>query len=112
MTVFIIQNPSAVDHTLGLMKPKYDFTPAEKFGDLVYLLSPVAVPNRPQEVIEQLQEKLSNFSDKDHLLLVGNPCFIGWSCSVAAGFNNGRVKMLQWNGRRKRYYEVMARGLI
>ncbi len=112
MSVYVIQNHSVVDKNLSGMRPKYDFTSAEKYGELVFLLSPVAVPNNPQEVIEQLQEKLSNFSDEDYLLLVGNPCFIGWATAAAAGKNEGRVNMLQWNGRRKRYYEIKARGLI
>lgn len=112
MSVYIIQNHAIVDDVLSTLRPKYDFRPAEKFGDLVFLLSPIAVPNNPRETIAKLQKKLSNFTDADYLLLVGNPCFIGWASTVAAASNEGRVKMLQWNGRRKRYYEIKARGLI
>lgn len=112
MSVYVIQNHAVPDEATGLLKAKYDLSAAEEFGELVYLLSPIKVPNRPQEVIHQLQEKLSNFSDDDFLLLVGNPCFIGWATAIAAGTNNGRVQMLQWNGRRKRYYAIRAKNLI
>ena len=112
MSVYIIQNQHLVDKKTGTMRQKYNFQPAEKFGEIVFLLSPLAVPSRPQEIVVELQEKLSNFSDGDYLLLIGNPCFIGWSTAAAAAANNGRVKMLQWNGSRKRYYEIRAKDLI
>lgn len=112
MSVYVVQNPHFTDNKTGSMKPKFDLTPAEQFGDLVYLLSPIQVPNRPREIIEQLQKKLSNFSDQDYLLLIGNPCFIGWATAVAAATNNGRVRMLQYNGKRGRYYVIKAKDLI
>ena len=112
MSVYVVQNHSSYNSEAGIMEPRFDLSPAEKFGELVYLLPPIAVPNRPKEIIHKLQEKLSNFSDQDYLLLIGNPCFIGWVTAIAAKANRGKVKMLQWNGRRKQYYEISATGLI
>lgn len=94
------------------MEPRFDLSPAEKYGELVFLLSPLSVPNRSDEIIAELRKKLCNFSDEDFLLLIGNPCFIGWATAVAADENDGRVKMLQFNGSKKRYYVVQSDNLI
>jgi hypothetical protein len=112
MSVYVVQNPHRTDKRKGALTPKFDLSPAEKFGDLIYLLSPLQVPNDPREIIGELQEKLSKFSDEDYLLLIGNPCFIGWATAVAAATNNGRVRMLQYNGKRRRYYVIKCKDLI
>lgn len=111
-TVYVIQNHASYDKRTGLMVPRYDLSPAESFGKLVFLLSPVTVPNKPERAIAELRKKLQTFSDDDYLLLIGNPCFIGWSCAIAADINDGKVSMLQYNGSQKKYYVVKAEGLI
>lgn len=110
-TVYVVQNHSFYDEKTGLTKPKFNLDPAKKFGDLVFLLSPMNVPSKPEAAIKKLRKKLSNFSDDDHLLCIGNPCFIGWAVAVASHANEGKVKMLQWNGERKTYYSISAEGL-
>lgn len=110
--VYVIQNHASYDHKTGLMAPRYDLSPAEEYGELEFLLSPISVPNKPMEVIETLRKKLQDFSDDDYLLLIGNPCFIAFSCAIAADINDGRVSLLQYNGARKKYYVVKAEGLI
>jgi hypothetical protein len=94
------------------MVPRYDLSPAEEFGTLQFLLSPVTVPSKPEKTIATLREKLRNFSDEDYLLLIGSPVFIGWATTIAADFNEGRVRLLQYNGSQKRYHVVSAEGLI
>lgn len=111
-TVYVIQNHASYDKSTGLMVPRYDLSPAEKFGELVFLLSPVTVPNKPANAVKELRKKLCNFSDNDYLLLIGNPCFIGWATAIAADMNGGKVAMLQYNGSRQQYYVVKADGLI
>lgn len=110
--VYVIQNHASYDRSTGLMVPRYDLSPAEKFGELVFLLSPITVPSNPAKVIADLRKKLCDFSDDDYLLMIGNPCFIAWSGAVAADINDGRVALLQYNGSRKVYYVVRAEGLI
>lgn len=111
-TVYVIQNHASYNKSTGLMEPRYDLSPAEHFGTLEFLLSPVTVPNKPERAIAELRKKLRNFSDDDFLLLIGNPCFIGWATAIAADINDGSVAMLQYNGNRKQYFVVKARELI
>lgn len=94
-------NPSA-----GKLTPKHDLTPAEQFGEIVYLLSPTASPFNPQPLIADLHAKLFDFSPDDYVLLVGNPVLIGLTVAVAADYNDGSVKMLQWSGSSHSYRPV------
>lgn len=111
-TVYVIQNHASYDKRTGLMVPRYDLSPAEQFGTLEFLLSPVTVPSAPERVIDTLREKLQNYCDDDYLLLIGNPCFIAFAAALAADVNEGRINLLQYNGSRKQYYVVKAEGLI
>lgn len=108
MTVFVVQKQMRWDERIGDLVPKYDLTPAAGFGKVEYLLSPTAAPFNPGPVVNELHEKLCNFSDKDHLLLIGNPCLIGFAVAVAADYNEGRVQLLQWSGKDKKYLSVQA----
>jgi len=110
--VYVVQNHASYDKSTGLMVPRYDLSPAEEFGELVFLLSPINTPSKHEKAIAELRKKLRNFSDDDFLLLIGNPCFIGWATAIAADMNDGRVAMLQYNGSSKSYYVVQVDGLF
>lgn len=89
--------------------PKFDLASAEKFGELHYLLSPTAAPFNSEAVIAELQQKLSGFrGNMDYLLLVGNPCFIGWTTAVAVKAGGGHLQLLQWSSRKMEYVCVEA----
>lgn len=111
-TVYIVQNHVSYDHRTGLTVPRYDLSPAEQFGELVFLLSPGTVPNKPEQTIAELKKKLCDFSDDDYLLLVGNACFVAWAGAIAADVNDGKISFLQYNLSQKQYFVVKAEGLI
>lgn len=110
--VFVVQNQHRWNRTAQCFEPKFDLSPAEEFGELSYLLSPTAAPFRPEPVIEELREKLSDFGPEDHLLLVGNPVLIGFAVAIAAHYSGGAVSLLQWSGKDQRYINVTASGLF
>lgn len=105
--VFIVQRPVTRSRQGGL-SPKFEFGSAALFGQIETLLSSSAQPFNPGRVIPELWEKLGDFCDDDYLLCAGSPILIGWSTAVAAVANEGRVKMLQWNGKEERYIPVHA----
>ena len=109
--VYVVQNQHRWDRDKQRFEPKFDLTPAEEFGELVYLLSPTAAPFRPEPIIQELREKLKDYQEGDHLLLVGNPVLIGFAVTVAADVNGGRVSLLQWSGKDQRYIAVEAQKL-
>lgn len=109
MTVFVVQQQMKFDQAKGELVPRFtSISKAEKWGKIVYLLSPSAHPFNPELVLGDLHEKLSEFSDDDHLLLIGNPGLIGMATVIAAFYNKGRVKFLQWSGRHNEYTEIKA----
>lgn len=106
--VYVVQKQMRFDRNLGELVPRFDLEPAEQFGRFVYLLSPSAAPWKPESVLTDLHKRLKDYTDQDYLLLIGNPCLIGFAVAVAAKHNNGRVNLLQWHGRDRAYLKVCA----
>lgn len=110
MTVYAVQQQMRFDQTRKELVPRFpSINKAERWGNLVYLLSPSAHPFNPELVLGDMHEKLSGFSDEDHLLLIGNPGLIGMATAIAAHYNDGSVKLLQWSGRHNEYTEIIAK---
>lgn len=110
MTVYVVQQQVKYDPAAGKSVPRFSsIDKAEKFGQLEFLLGPQAHPYEPENPLGTLHEKLVGFSDDDYLLLIGNPVLIGLAASVAAFYNQGKVKFLQWSGQDKEYSEIAAK---
>lgn len=109
--VYVVQNQHRWDRLENKFVPKFDFEPAGEYGELVDLLSPTAAPFRTETIIAELHDKLANFSDDDHLLLVGNPVLIGISLAIASDYNNGNIKVLQWSGKDRKYLPIEVKNL-
>lgn len=109
--VFVVQNQHRWNEVTEKFEPKFDFSTAERFGKLVYLLSPTAAPFNPDPLVIELREKLREYRDGDHLLLVGNPALILLVGAIAASYNEGRVSVLQWSGKDRKYVNIPVRGL-
>lgn len=107
-TVYVIQAQHRWDEGKGALVPKFDLSSAEQYGEISYLLSPTASPFHPEPIIAELRQKLHNFDGDDYLLLVGNPCLIGFATAIAADFNEGVVNLLQWSGKDRSYIPVAA----
>ena len=105
--VFVIQNVCWKNPTSGQWESKYDLTPAEQYGELVFLLEPDANPFNAAQVTAELMARLGDYGDDDHLLLIGNPALIGLAVATAAAYNDGKVRLLQCD-RRRRYIPVQA----
>ena len=104
MTVYVVQQQMTFDKNLGELVPKFPgIFKAERWGELVYLLSPTASPFNAAAITRELKQKLATFCDEDYIVLIGNPTLIGIASAVAAQANNGRVKCLQWSARQKEY---------
>lgn len=110
MTVYAVQQQMRFDQTRKELVPRFtSISKAERWGQILYLLSPSAHPFNPDLVLGDMHEKLSSFSDDDHLLLIGNPGLIGMATAIAAHYNGGSVKLLQWSGRHNEYTEIVAK---
>lgn len=102
--VFVVHEPMRRNDRGG-MESQFDLTRARRYGELVPLLNG-RLPLSTEPIIEELQRKLRDFHDEDHLLAVGSPTAIAWAAIVAARANSGRVKMLVWDRESKSYISV------
>ena len=81
--------------------------PARKYGEIRILLPPnrqVVFSSAP--TVRRLREGLKNFSDKDYLLLIGDPAAIGIATSIASENNRGRYKLLKWDRQEAEYFDI------
>lgn len=109
--VYVVQCQHRRCQETGRLVPKYDLSSAEKFGELVYLLSPTASPFNSPPIVAELREKLRGYQDKDFLLLIGNPALILAVGALAACYNSGNVNVLQWSGKEGSYIAIRMRDL-
>lgn len=103
--VFVVQEPLKKD-VAGNWEKAMDLTPAVVFGDLEFLLKPGNMMLSTDPTVELLKEKLKDFNDDDFILPVGDPIAIAIVASLAAKCNEGRFKLLKWDGRIKKYIKI------
>jgi len=107
--VYVIQDQLRKDKTSGKLVSKFDLKDAERYGTIEFLLGPGARPFSPEHVIAQLERKLKSYTPEDWLLLIGNPCLIGFAVAVASVVARGRVRLLQWDGMAGEYRPIHAK---
>lgn len=103
--VYVVQNQFVVSPT-GALEPRFDLTSAAAFGELVTLLPPTASAFDTESALKLLRKGLAKFTGDDYLLLIGNPALLGLATAVAARNNNGKVRILQWQHRERKYFAV------
>jgi len=102
-TVYVIQEiPGTKDG-----KPKINIIGASQYGKLNFLLPELSqIIFSPGPLIFKLREKLKNFSQKDYLLLTGDPAIIGVACSIVSDITNGKYNLLKWDNQERKYYPI------
>lgn len=106
MTVYVVQMPVRRDPATGQMVPSVDLTPAQEYGEVATLLASGPVALLPAQMLATLRHGLRNFTDDDYLLPTGDPTAIAAAAIVASQANMGRVRILKWDGRTRRYMAV------
>ena len=104
--VYVVQDQKQRDRVTGDLRSKFNFSDAERFGKIEYLLRQGASPFELNPVIRQLHEVLSGYRGEDWLLLTGNPVLIGLSVAIASHYSGGRLRLLQWSGSQGAYIPV------
>jgi len=110
--VYAVQNQMRFDHDRKELVPKFDYRPAEEYGEVQFLLSPNAAPFNARSVLNELHSKLSEMQPEDFLLLIGNPVLIGLVTAVAADYTDGHINFLQWSGKDQRYVRIAAEDIF
>lgn len=100
-TVFVTQEPWP-DRNTG--QPRYDFTPAMRYGKLKILLGCEYNPN-DNLAQDLLDAGLNEFQEGDSLVLAGHPAVIGVATALAAEI--APVRLLIWSGRLREYEPII-----
>ena len=87
--------------------PKINIIGAQKYGEFKFLLPEFSqMIFSPGPLIYKLRQGLKNFSEKDYLLLTGDPAIIGVACSIVSDITNGKYKLLKWDQQERKYYPI------
>ena len=102
-TVYVIQEISG--SKAGA--PKINIIGAQKYGDFKFVLPEFSqMIFSPGPLIFKLRQGLKNFSNKDYLLLTGDPAIIGVACSIVSDITGGKYKLLKWDKQERQYYPI------
>ena len=88
-------------------KPKINIIGAAEYGKFKFLLPELSqIIFSPGPLVFKLRQKLKNFSEKDYLLLTGDPAIIGVACSIVSDITNGKYNLLKWDKQERKYYPI------
>ena len=60
----------------------------------------------PGPLIYKLRKGLKDFTERDYLLLTGDPAIIGVACSIVSDITNGKYNLLKWDKQERTYYPI------
>ena len=60
----------------------------------------------PGPLIFKLIKELANYTQKDYLLLTGDPAIIGVACSIVSDITNSKYNLLKWDKQERKYYPI------
>ena len=88
-------------------RPKINILGAAEYGTFKFLLPELSqIIFSPGPLIFKLRKSLKDFSEKDYLLLTGDPAIIGVTCSIVSDITNGKYKLLKWDKQERKYYSI------
>ncbi len=103
--VFVVQRPAYFDRKRRGWVNRYDLTPAEEYGELVFLLRPGNIyRDKMSSALESLREQLSDMQSDDHILAIGDPVAIAATVMVASKITGSVVSLLKFDRLDGRYY--------
>jgi hypothetical protein len=88
-------------------RPKINIVGAQEFGRIEILLDEdKQIMFSPGPIIRKLKRLLRNYTEKDYVLLTGDPAIIGVVCSIVSDMLNGKFKLLKWDRQERQYYPI------
>ena len=87
--------------------PKINIMSASKYGKFKFLLPEFSqIIFSPGPLIFKLRSLLKDYTEKDYLLLTGDPAIIGVACSIVSDMTNGKYSLLKWDKQDRMYYPI------
>lgn len=101
--IFVVNEPlQRAPNGDGWMR-KINLEPAREHGELVFLLPAGQLPSDPAPTVDALKRGLAGLCRNDALLLVGDMRAIAWAVAIASSHTGGLLRLLVWDGARRRY---------
>jgi len=104
--VFIVQELLRRDKDSGQLVPMMDLRSTMEYGEVVICLESGRISLSPVPMIMNLRKVLEDFSDDDYLVPVGDPCAIAVAAGIALANNRGKMNLLKWDKKYRRYIKV------
>lgn len=104
--VYIPSQPFRWDIIDRKLKPIYDLSQAEQYGDLVDVLGSISSEVVTLEIKNKIWSSLKSYTERDYILCIGDPSVLSLASVVAALRNGGRVTLLKYNRKTKTYAPV------
>ena len=102
-TVYVIQEIPGTKEG----RPKINIMGAASYGTFKFLLPELSqIIFSPGPLIFKLRKELAGYSQKDYLLLTGDPAIIGVACSIVSDITNGKFNLLKWDKQERKYYSI------
>jgi hypothetical protein len=98
--VFVTQLPTRYEG--GAWVPTVDITPAREHGEVLYMIPPGFNLPDASLAMQQVQERLKDFTPKDYLLPMGDPIVMAAAAAVL-GARRAPFKVLKWDRPARRY---------
>ena len=109
--VFVVHEPLKKQYDPATGKSEFvrirDLRPAMTFGDLTYVFPPGHITPDPAFLMSTARERLSDFTGRDFLLLMGDTAAIAVSAIVAAQTlpeGDDVLQILIWDNKKGVYY--------
>ena len=88
-------------------RPKINIMGAAEYGTFKFLLPELSqIIFSPGPLIFKLRKGLKNYSQKDFLLLTGDPAIIIVAGSIVSDMTNGKYQLLKWDRQERKYYPI------
>jgi len=88
-------------------RPKINIMGAAEYGSFKFLLPELSqIIFSPGPLVYKLRKGLKNFTEKDYLLLTGDPAIIIVAGSIVSDLTNGKYKLLKWDRQERKYYPI------
>lgn len=106
-TVYVVQNSHCLDKRTGRLKPKFDLTPAQEYGELCFVYSPTCKPFQAGELVDEAYDKLCSYDPiEDYFLPVGSVALVCYAVSALWDVSAGNYQLLNWSNRSHSYTPI------
>jgi len=96
--------PSGMGPCTYKVVDRFDYTPAQEFGALIYILTNFEHQGPPDIILERIKKQLHGFTDKDSLLCTGDPSVIAIAAmSLLSQTTWESLRLLRWDAKYQLY---------